>query len=511
MAKATDLLMQRAVEHQTAGRLADAEAIYRQVLAQEPNHPSATHNLGLVLQFSGNVEEGIRLMRRSIELNRQSPHFRQNLAVGYRTTGRLQEALEVLKEAIARFPYEGILRQEMGLVLDKQGRYEDAVAEYRRALNLSQPRGSALTPQLAMTVARMQVNLGSALSKLEKVEEAVAAAQEAIKLRPDYPLAHMNLADGLFKLGRLQEAWPEYEWRWRRPNFTEKWPNYPQPMWDGSLLNGRTLLLWHEQGLGDTIQFCRYAPLAAQRGGKVIVYCQPELQRLLSTLDHSVEVLASGGSLPRFDVHLPLMSLPRIFNTSLQTIPFTRGYLKPDPQTVGQWSARMASLDSDAAGTRPLRVGLAWAGSPTQANDHNRSFVFSVLEPLMRVRGVRFISLQKGYAAAQLQQSPMRDQVIDWTAELNDYADTAALIAAMDLVITVDTSITHAAGALGAPVWTMLTYEPDFRYICDKDQSSWYASMRLFRQTTQGDWAAVIERVAGALRDRVSQRTASEH
>jgi len=490
-AASVDNFMQQALDHHHRGRLAEAERLYRQILQQQPNHAAAMHHLGVVAQQSGHLPDAIELMRRSIELDPNALPYRKNLAQALRSATRFQEARDVLAGVLASVPDDPIARQEYGLVLDKLGQYEQAIAEYHRALNLLLSGASRDTH----LIARTYVNLGSALARLDRHDEALAAANEAVKFRNDYPLAHMNRADALFRLGRLAEAWPEYEWRWKRTDFTEKWPDFRQPVWNGSPLNGKTLLLWHEQGLGDTVQFCRYAPLAAQRGGDVIVLCQPELRRLLTTLSPDVEVTQA---LEAFDVHIPLMSLPRIFATTLQTIPFPQGYLTPEAHAVARWKSRIQSVAPSE-----LRVGISWAGSPTQANDRNRSFHFSTLDPLMSIERVQYFTLQKGYAAAQLRESARPGRVIDWTVELSDFADTAALMAALDLIVTVDTSVCHVAGALGLPTWTMLTFEPDFRYICDKEQSSWYTSMRLFRQRRQGDWPEVINRVAAALRKKV--------
>jgi tetratricopeptide (TPR) repeat protein len=489
-----DNLMQQALDHHHKGRLGEAERLYRQILQQQPSHAAAVHHLGVVAQQSGHLHNAIELMRRSVELDPIALPYRKNLAQALRSAMRFEEARDVLAGVLSSTPDDPNARHEHGLVLDKLGQYEQAIAEYHRAVNLLLSGSNRDTHLLARTY----VNLGSAMARLDRHEEALAAANEAVKFRYDYPLAHMNRADALFRLGRLAEAWPEYEWRWKRTDFTEKWPNYRQPVWDGSPLNGRTLLLWHEQGLGDTVQFCRYAPLAAQGGGKVIVLCQPELRRLLGTLSSDTEVAASGGALPAFDVHLPLMSLPRIFSTTMQTIPFPQGYLSADAEAVAKWKARVQN-----AAPAQLRIGISWAGSPTQANDRNRSFHFSTLDPLMNVERVQYFSLQKGYAAAQLRESAHRERVVDWTSELSDFAETAALMAALDLIVTVDTSVCHVAGALGLPTWTMLTFEPDFRYICDKEQSSWYTSMRLFRQRRHGDWADVISRVTAALDEKV--------
>jgi hypothetical protein len=258
-------------------------------------------------------------------------------------------------------------------------------------------------------------------------------------------------------------------------------------------LEDRILLLHTEQGLGDAIQFIRYLPLVAQRGGRIIIECQAELQRLFQTMDERWQIVVRGQPLPAFDLHCPLLSLPRVFGTDLANVPNIVPYLHADAQDVRRWQHRLAGHSPN------VKVGLAWAGSPTHKNDRNRSMKLATLAPLGQLSGVCLFSLQKGAAAAEAKTPPDGMKMIDWTDELYDFADTAALIANLDLVIAVDTAVVHLSGAMGKPVWTLLPFVPDWRWLLQREDSPWYPSMRLFRQPRIGDWDSVITRVVDAL------------
>ncbi len=265
-----------------------------------------------------------------------------------------------------------------------------------------------------------------------------------------------------------------------------------QRQWDGSSLEGRSLLLHAEQGFGDALQFIRYLPRVAQRGGRIILGCQPELQRLFQTIADGCQIVVRGQALPAFDLYCPLLSLPRVFGTTLASIPNLIPYLRADAGEAGKWQQRLAEHCS------MVKVGLAWAGSPAHKNDRNRSMKLARLAPLGRTPGVRFFSLQKGEAAAE-SKTPPGLELVDWTQELKDFADTAGLIENLDLVIAVDTAVAHLAGAMGKPVWTLLPSNSDWRWMLEREDSPWYPTMRLFRQTSWGDWDSVVARVAEAL------------
>ena len=494
-------LLREANQHVDAGRLPEAEHLYRQILGQEPNNPSALHGLGIVALKAGHPGPAIDLMRRSLELAPQAASQWLNLASAYRAANRLNEAVALLQQSVRNFPQNVQVLRDLGTTFGLMGRMAESVQAYEQALRLraAQPPAPNETDERRVD-ANVHINIGAALLAMGRLDEAIAAHDKALQLDPNSAIAHMNRGHMLFRKGRLPEAFADYEWRWKIANFTHKWPSYPQPAWDGSNLDGRAVLLWHEQGMGDTIQFARYAPMVAQRGGKAIVLCQAALVDLLQTLEPPVQIANSDGPLPDFDFHLPLLSLPRIFGTMRDSIPRAEGYLNADPKLVDQWKER---LKKDDVGAR-LRVGIVWSGSPGFIDNKNRSMALATMAPILTVEGVQFFSLQKGEPAEQLKSTPLPRPLIDLGPELSDFAQTAALLKNLDLLITVDTGPAHLAGAIGSEVWTMLSFEPDFRWLWDTDRSSWYSSMRLFHQPKPGDWSSVLTRVAGELRARVS-------
>jgi Flp pilus assembly protein TadD len=449
-----DQLLDTGYRHQIAGRLGEAESAYRQILARQPNHPGAMHLLGYLAH----------------------------------QVGRDDAALELINQAIAGNPKECVYLNTLGAVLAEMGRTEEAIDAFRRVL--------AIQPNLA----EVYNNLGNALQTIGRLDEATAAYRQALALPPDATRqsiqrdaataeAHFNVGCLLLLQGEFEVGWKEFEWRCQmncRPM------EFPQPRWDGGPLGGKRILLHSEQGLGDAIQFVRYASMVAERGGRVIAGCRPELARLFRGVAGVEQVVSVGDPLPAFDVHSPMMSLPLAFNTRLDSIPANIPYLKPDPDLVAAWRQR---LEGDQA---QLRIGMVWAGSPAHRNDRFRSMSLAMFEPLTKLPGVGLYSLQKGAtAAAQVTNSKLN--IADFTAELADFADTAAFIQSLDLVVSVDTAVAHLAGALGKPVWLLLPLFPDYRWMLNREDTPWYPSARLFRQVRQGNWGNVIELVSKAL------------
>ena len=403
-----------------------------------------------------------------------------DLAVQHHQAGRLQEAEQLYRQVLAQQPEHARAMQFLGVIAHEFGRNDLALDLIRRAI--------ALNPNSAQA----HNNLGNILKANGQLDEAVAAYRRAIALNPDLPEAHHNLAYALLTRGDFQRGGEEFEWRSKCKDLPPP-RNFAQPQWDGRPLEGRTLLLHAEQGFGDALQFIRYVPLMARRGGRIIIECPAGLQRLFQTIAGGCQIVAAGQPLPGFDLHCPLLSLPRVFGTNLANIPKDVPYLHADAEDARRWQHRLAGYSSI------VRVGLAWAGNPTHKNDRNRSIKLARLAPLGQLPGVSFISLQKGDAAAEAKTPPPGMELIDWTEELKDFADTAALIANLDLVIAVDTAVVHLAGAMGKPVWTLLPFVADWRWLLDRQDSPWYPSMRLFRQPSIGDWDGVITRVAEAL------------
>lgn len=290
--------------------------------------------------------------------------------------------------------------------------------------------------------------------------------------------------------GRFQEGWAEFEWRWQRPG--EQEANPTRPVWNGEALDGRTIVLSSEQGLGDTIQFVRYAQLVKQRGGTVVVESQPPLTRLLTTCPGVDQVVARWQPLPHYDLVAPLLSLPRIFNTSLESIPAEVPYLSAGTDETAKWQSR---LSQEAA----LRVGIAWRGSPLNAWDADRSIPLDAFSDLATTAGVQLHSIQFAPGGEELAASPLRDRIVNLTDQLGDFYHTAAIVRNLDLVITCDSAPAHLAGALGVPVWVAVTFAPDWRWMLGRQDTPWYPTMRLFRQTRPGDWAGVFSRIRESL------------
>jgi tetratricopeptide (TPR) repeat protein len=432
--------------HEAESDLAGAEASYRAALERDPAHARAQNNLGCVLQMQGRLAEALACYRRAIALDPRLPEANQNFA------------------SIAREP----------------GLLERAAEGYRQQLDRNPRDADAWT------------NLANALRELGRNDEALEAFGRAIALEPSHAEARFSRAQVLLLRGEYAEGWREYEWRWRIEPHASRLARFAAPRWDGRRLGG-ALLLHAEQGLGDTLQFARYAPLAAERCAQLVLECQPELKTLLQSLRGPSRVLARGEPLPGFEAQLPLMSLPAVFGTTLETVPWSGPYVQPDPQRVAAWRSRLAQR-----GAR-LNVGLAWAGRPQQWDDRKRSMALAMLAPLAGTPGAKFYSLQKGEAAAEASSPPAGLDLVDLASAERDFSD-APLVGALDLVVTVDTSVAHLAGAMGVPVWVLVAYAPDWRYHLGRPDNPWYPSMRLFRQPRDGDWEGAIAALGRELR-----------
>jgi tetratricopeptide (TPR) repeat protein len=622
-------VLQTALAHHQAARLDDAEALYRSLLADDPENAEALNLLGVLIDARGDSEQGAALIAQAIAV-RDHPRFHNNLGMALGRLGRHQAALDVFAAALAQWPdypqalnnqgaaQEALGRLEdaaasfrasvdarpdyakawgnLGTALRGLNRPEEAVAAYERALALN-PEASAFLaghgaallslrraaeaePVLARAAAlapeRPETwrDLAVARRKLGRLDEAEVACREALLLRPDFPealdvlgntlrelgrleeaeavqrrlaamcpasaLAYRNLsmtleeqkrhheamalldlaiglapndADArhhralmLLRQGRLTEGWTDHEARFHttqgRPNQRE----FSVPQWRGEQLDGQTILLHAEQGFGDTIQFVRYAPMVAARGGRVLLWVPSRLRRLLSNVPGVSAMLpsAAGDADParlasdrpdmaraEFDLHCPLMSLPLIFGTTLDAIPSSCPYLQPAAEVLQRWRQLLPSIAE-------RRVGIAWAGNPQHPNDRQRSVPFAALSALWTVPRVRWVSLQVGARAEDLRQLPA-GAVDDFAAEQADFADTAAALNRLDLVVAADTAVAHLAGACGIPVWTMLMFTADWRWLSKGDTTPWYPTMRLFRQAEDRAWEPVVHRIAEAL------------
>lgn len=439
--------MRRALKAHNAGRLDDAAALYQRILHADPAFAPAWINLGVLLRRTGKAEAAVMCLRRGIALQ----------------------------------PEDGAAWSNLGNALRAANRLDEAHSAQRRALDLSPG------------VARVHYNYGLTVRDKGDLDAAEHAMHRAELLGYDTPEIAWDRALTKLLAGDLKAGFAAYESRWRLPESEALHQDIPQ--WDGSALAGRTLLVWAEQGLGDTIQFSRYLSDGAASlriaDGKVVLEVQPPLARVLQRSPDfaGVSVVPRGAKLPPVDVQIPLLSLPRLARTDLESIPDHCPYLVPPPDGTPP-----ASLQADR-----LKVGICWAGKPSHRNDRNRSMQLSTFGALFDLPGTDFLSVQKGPAAAEIEERSIGALVRDLGSGFRDFADTATALRSLDLVITVDTSVAHLAGAMARPVWVLLPYAPDWRWMMHRDDSPWYPSMTLFRQTSPGDWEEVLTRVRHAL------------
>jgi tetratricopeptide (TPR) repeat protein/glycosyltransferase involved in cell wall biosynthesis len=472
------------------GELGAAEENLRRAVALRPDYGDAHANLGVTLKKQRRLDEAAESLRRAVVLQPLSAEVHNNLGSVLGEQGKTDEAVETLHHALALKPDYADAHSNLGVVLRDQDKLDEALVSFRRALTLKPDYSEG------------HYNLAVLLEDLDNQDEAMVAYERAIALKADYADAHFGAALARLLQGDLEQGFAEYEWRWRIPAFSGSRPQFIQPDWDGSPLAGRTLLVYAEQGLGDTLQFARYLPLLATQGGHIVLEAQRELVPVLRSLAGDVRVVARGEQLPAFDVHAPLLSLPYLLGTTLETIPGAVPYLQPDPGRVAAWEEELAGLVADR-GT--LRVGLVWAGNPDHKGDRRRSLPLAALAPLAQLPGVHLLGLQKGPAAVQAEAPAAGLELTNLGPQLADFEDTAGVVQQLDLVITVDTAVAHLAGALGRPVWVLLPFAPDWRWLRGRADSPWYPSARLFRQERFGQWGDVVERVSDALAEFAGQ------
>jgi tetratricopeptide (TPR) repeat protein len=459
-----------------------AVGLIARALRQKPGEAAAHNNLALALMRLGRIEEAVGSYERVIAARPDSADAHSCYASALAELGRLDEALDSCNRAITLRPEAAAGYLSRALVLRTMQRAEEALASCEEA--------TALQPESAEAWDKR----GAALRDLLRLDEALACFEKAIELRPEFALAHMNV--GMLNLlrGSFGRGWNSYDWR-NRPGGPVAGRTWRKPRWQGEeTLAGKTLLVWSEQGLGDTIQFCRYASLLRAKGADVHLSVQKCLRTLLGGLDAGIHVCSETDPPPDFDLHCPLLSLPLAFGTTEATIPRAGPYLTVDAESVRRWQDRI--------GRHGFRIGICWQGSKLPV-DVGRSFPLTALDTISRIPGIRLISLQKGYGCEQLDSMPagMRVEVLseDFDAGPNAFLDTAAAMASMDLVITSDTAVAHLAGALARPTWVALKHVPDWRWLLEREDSPWYPGHRLFRQRQRGAWDDVFRRMHEAL------------
>jgi len=507
-------LADKALAAHRDGDLAEADRLCRAVLQRDPGNFDVLHLAGSVNRELGRLGEALRFLAAAVRRNAGSAAALSDLGLVQHLSERYADALASHDAALAIAPDDCDVINRRAATLRRLDRPDEALSELDRLLALSPGhvqalgnRGNVLVAlnrpaeaivaydaarRVAGDTAQLLTNRAHALRRLDRVAEAVADLEAAIARRPDFAEAHFELGMARLALGDFAGGWPEYEWRWKTAAFAPSRRTFTSPQWTGEQdLAGKTILLHGEQGLGDTIQLVRYAPLVARRGATVILEVQPKLASLLAQFAGATSVVARGRKLPRFDLHCPLMSLPLAFGTTAATIPAAAPYIQVDPARSQAWAQRLPAQG-------PL-VGVAWAGRRTHHNDQNRSLPLARLTPLLRHPGVRFVSLQRDLRDGDdtiLRQSP---NVIDLGGVPEDFSDTAALISRLDAVISVDTAVAHLAGALAKRLHLLLPFAADFRWLRGPDDTAWYPSARLLRQPAFGDWDSVVVRLCELL------------
>jgi tetratricopeptide (TPR) repeat protein len=506
-----DALNTRGVILQALGRPDEALAAYARAIALKGDHVDALINQGNAHRDLGAPEQALASYDRALACNPRSADALNNRGVVLQSLLRLEDALASFDLGLALAPDDAAGLNNRGNALVALRRFDEALAACERALALRPDYAEAHNNRAnallglrrfdeALTAydraiaaksgyAEAVANRATALRGLKRYDEALAGYDQAIALDPASVDAHWGKASLLILMGRYEEGWALYEWRWRKGEFQANQPPLSAPPWlgEGSVA-GKSILLHAEQGLGDTLQMLRYVPLLARQGARVTLAVQPPLLALAATAEGAAEVIAQADVADRFDLHVPLMSLPLALRTRADAVPADAPYLAAPQAEAAQWRARLGPA------TR-RRIGLAWSGAAAHANDHNRSIPLALLAPLLAL-DAEFISLQAQYRDADRATLKADGRIADFSAGLDDFADTAALAQQLDLVISVDTSVAHLAGALGKPVWILLPDDPDYRWGAQGEATPWYPTARLFRQSTPGDWDSVIAEVA---------------
>ena len=469
------------------GKADEAVVAYRHAIAIKPDYADAHRNLGNALAVLGKTDEAIVAYRRAIAIKPDYADVYDALATALKDIGKLDEVAACLRHAIAINPNVAHWPNNLGFTLKALGKPEEAVAAYCHAI--------AINPDFS----EAHNNLGIALAAIGKTDEAIVAYRRAIAIKPDYADAHGGLSVCLLSIGDLRQGFEEYRWRWKVANFPEKMPALSCPLWEGENLSGKAILVHCEQGYGDSIQFIRYARLLARMAARVTVLTNQPLVSIFRPIPGIEVPMPFVYDDDEYDYHIPLMCLPRLFGTTLDAIPADVPYLSADPVKVDRWAERLSRYEGK------IKIGLVWAGSSREhdpeasAIDRRRSIALQQFAPLAGIANIQFFSLQKGDPSTQALCPPHGMSLVDWTSELHDFEDTAALVTNLDLVISVDTSVVHLAGALAKPVWVLSRFDGCWRWLNGREDSPWYPTARVFHQKAPGAWDEVMERVAAEL------------
>lgn len=476
-------LLETARELLNNQRPLEAARAFASVLAVQPDCVEALAQLGQLFFQSNELPAALGCLQQAARLEPQMPRLNALMAAVLRKQGRLEESALCCERETRVSPQDPDAHYNLALARQTLHHIPEAIDSYQTALRLRPHYLDAL------------IGLGSALRQDARTEAALNYFADAVRLNPSHARAHWELGTTQLALGQYASGWKEFEWRWKLADFTTPVPRFEQPFWDGQDLGGQRIFLHCEQGYGDVIQFSRYAILVANRGGKVMLGCPQPLRSMMETVPGVTEVVTTRRDLPPFDTHAPLMSLPAIFGTTLETIPATIPYIHLHQRSSSPLKAKWVA---DLPGKK---VGVVWRGSSVHRNDANRSLPLEFIKPLLTLPNIHWHSLQVGDAAQPLARPDFASQIVDLGSRFEHFEDTAEAIRELDLVLSVDTAVAHLAGAMGKTVWLLLPFEAEWRWMTAREDSPWYPTMRLFRQSSPGNWKELLERVARALKD----------
>jgi tetratricopeptide (TPR) repeat protein len=508
------VIFQQALALHQTGQLASARNLYEEILKIQSNHFDALHLLGVIAIQTRDFYRAVELIGKAIDVDPQNATAYFNRGIAFKQLAKLEAALASYDGAIAIKSDYSEAYFNRGNVLRVLERFEQALVSYDQAIALQPDRveahlnrsnvlaelrqfdaaliGYDRTIMLKPDYAEAHLSRGNLLRYLERFEEATASYDRAIAIKPDYAEAHAFRSHTLLLCGNFENGWRELEWRWKAESAPSKNRNFAEPLWIGEEpILQKTILLHGEQGFGDTLQFCRYAKRVSELGARVILEVPEPLVSLLANLEGVSQLIARGTVLPHFDYQCPLMSLPLAFKTDLATIPGAAKYLRGDSAKAAQWRATLGEK------TKP-RIGLVWSGSEGHKNDRNRSISLAELIEYLPA-DLHYVGLQKNVRESDKCALQAMPHMLNFSDELSDFSDTAALCECMDLLISVDTSVAHLGGSLGVNTWVLLPLIPDWRWLLARDDSPWYPTAKLYRQRKAGDWAEVLQRVKAAL------------
>jgi Flp pilus assembly protein TadD len=503
--------------YKEVGNLKKAVRYYRKALALSPDHINAHVNLALCLVDDGAPDLARAHAQEAVTINGSDVSAWDALASIEERAGNYEKAIAILEKCEEILPDHPDVLLHLGCACSLAKRYDLAEVKLRRALQLRPGFVEAMATlshvyfesgnldaaedcliealHLRPEMRELYINLANVRLGQCRNEEGIECFKRALSMKPDSASTHFVLGMAYLVTGDFANGWKEYVWRWKTEKYSPKLTFLAAPEWQGEPLAGKTLFVHAEQGIGDTLQFVRYLSMLQEQGCKIVLEVQPLLKRLISRLKGIDALIECGEPLPSMDFHVPLLNIPGIIGTDICNIPRDVPYLSVDVGARDVWQKRLDTLPPG------LNVGIVWAGSPTHDNDRNRSMRLSQFAPFAKLDGINWISLQKGGAGAQVNSASQQLVTIDWTTDIHDFEDSAALIECLDLVISVDTSAVHLAGALNKPVWAMIPFAPDWRWLLDRTDSPWYPSLRLFRQKHRGNWDTVIAEVVQALKE----------